>query len=94
MTQEQTIAAGVAEVVAAWLTTAPGQPLTLTADGNSVRARIGNGDDRRLTKKAAAELLGMEPITFKRNHFFGLKLGEDRKYSRRQVERVKQERER
>jgi len=85
------IAEAVAPIVDRWLSSAPGQPLVLTSDGaGGVEARIGLADASRISGAEAARLLGITYRTFVRNSFFGLRRGADRKFSRLQVDNLKE----
>jgi len=92
--QRQAIAAAVAPVVEGWLRTLPFQPLVLRVNpaGDGVEARIGLKDSSCVTGKEASEILGMSYKHFARSSFFGLRRGANRKFSRLQVERLKQRR--
>jgi len=76
-------------VVEQWLKTCPSRPLVFRADSRCepIEVNIGLGSKNRVTAVEAAEILGMHQRTFSRHHFFGLKRGTDRKFSRLTVER-------
>ena len=87
------IAAAVAPVVESWLSSSPGLPLVLSVNqSGAVECRVGLADSSRITGTAAAAALGISYKTFKRRSFFGLQRGNDRKFSRLQVDNLKQRR--
>jgi len=93
MTDRAAIAAAVAPVVEGWLLTSPGLPLVLSVDAaGAVECRVGLADRSRLSGARAAEVLGVSRASFYRNHFYGLQRGTDGKFSRVQVDNLKQRR--